>query len=194
MELSPKLYHYFVRPKWFSNKFYNSMFQDCIDFKDKTVLDFGCGIGSSSYLFETSNYLGVDCDDKRINYAKELYPKYNFKTTKDGVLPLSRNSVDYIVILSVIHHIPTEQLADNLKEFKRVLKPDGSVIAVEPCFFEKAPIPNWCMSNFDRGKYIRNEDEYLDIFKRSNYKTKVIKRYNQLLFYNKIMISAYPTI
>ncbi|MBC2398761.1 class I SAM-dependent methyltransferase [Clostridium tetanomorphum] len=192
MELSPRLYHYFVRPKWFLNKFYNSMFQNCIEFKDKTVLDFGCGIGSSSYLFESSNYLGVDCDDKRINYAKKLYPEYNFITTKDGLLPLSQNSVDYIMILSVLHHIPTEELTDSLKEFKRVLKSDGNIIIVEPCFFKKARMRNWYMSKLDKGKYIRNEDEYLDLFRKANYKTKVIKRYNQLLFYNKIMIYAYP--
>lgn len=192
MELSPRLYHYFVRPKWFLNKFYNSMFQNCIEFKDKTVLDFGCGIGSSSYLFESSNYLGVDCDDKRINYAKKLYPEYNFITTKDGLLPLSQNSVDYIMILSVLHHMPTEELTDSLKEFKRVLKSDGNIIIVEPCFFKKARMRNWYMSKLDKGKYIRNEDEYLDLFRKANYKTKVIKRYNQLLFYNKIMIYAYP--
>ncbi|KAJ49234.1 ubiquinone/menaquinone biosynthesis C-methylase UbiE [Clostridium tetanomorphum] len=154
MELSPRLYHYFVRPKWFLNKFYNSMFQNCIEFKDKTVLDFGCGIGSSSYLFESSNYLGVDCDDKRINYAKKLYPEYNFITTKDGLLPLSQNSVDYIMILSVLHHIPTEELTDSLKEFKRVLKSDGNIIIVEPCFFKKARMRNWYMSKLDKGTSI----------------------------------------
>jgi ubiquinone/menaquinone biosynthesis C-methylase UbiE len=132
----------------------------------------------------------VDCDDKRIKYAKELYPKYNFMTTKNGLLPLSPNSVDYIIILSVLHHIPTDQLTDNIKEFKRVLKLNGSIIIAEPCFFPKAHIPNWFMSNFDKGRYIRNEDQYLELFRKANYKTKVIKRYNQLLFYNKIMISA----
>ena len=190
MELSPKLYHYFVRPRWFSIKFYYLIFQDSVDFKHKTVLDFGCGIGSSSYLFEPSNYLGVDCDDKRIKYAKELYPKHNFMTTKNGLLPLPQNSVDYIIIISVLHHIPTEQLTDDLKEFKRVLKSNGSVIIAEPCFFPKAHIANWFMSNFDKGRYIRNEDQYLELFRKANYKTRIIKRYNQLLFYNKVMISA----
>ncbi|MHB8032535.1 methyltransferase type 11 [Clostridium botulinum] len=193
MELSPKLYHYFVRPQWFSNIFYDKMFYDLIDFRGKTVLDFGCGVGSSSFLFEPSTYHGVDCDGNRIEYAKKLYPEHNFMAIKaDGRLPLSRNSVDYVMILSVLHHISTELFFDYLKEFQRVLKLDGSLIIVEPCFYEKASLPNWCMSNFDKGRYIRNEDEYLDIFRKANYKTKVIKRYNQLLFYNKIMFFASP--
>lgn len=192
MELPPKLYHYFVRPKWFSNIFYNSMFKDWVDFSGKNVLDFGCGIGSSSCLFEPTTYLGVDCDSTRIKYAKKLYPNYNFITIKDGQFSIPRNSMDCIIILSVLHHIPTRSLANYLKEFQRVLKSDGSLIIAEPCFCEKASLPNWYMANFDRGKYIRYEDEYLDIFKNANYKTKVIKRYNQLLFYNKIIFSALP--
>ncbi|MBC2582032.1 class I SAM-dependent methyltransferase [Clostridium sp. DJ247] len=194
MELSPKLYHYFVRPKWFSNIFFDKMLRDLVDFRGKTTLDFGCGIGSSSFLFSSSAYVGVDCDDNRIEYAKKLHPEHNFITIKDERLPLLENSVDYVIILSVLHHIPSESIAEYLKEFKRVLKSDGSLIIVEPCFYEKASLPNWCMSNFDKGRYIRDEDEYLDIFRKANYKTKVIKRYNQLLFYNKIMFSASPII
>lgn len=85
MELTPKLCHYFVRPKWFSNMFYNAMFRDCIDFTGKNVLDFGCGIGSSSCLFDSATYLGVDCDNERIKYAKELYPNYSFITIEGRV-------------------------------------------------------------------------------------------------------------
>jgi Methylase involved in ubiquinone/menaquinone biosynthesis len=194
MELSPLLYHYLVRPKWFSNKFYKSMFSEYFDFKNKVVVDFGCGIGSGSYMFEPPNYIGVDCDSKRIKYAKKLYPEYKFVTTKDSRLPLRGNSVDYIIISSVLHHIPVEKISLHLIEFKRVLKPDGSLIIIEPCLFENARIPNWFMSSFDKGKYIRCEDEYLRLFGEANYKTRVIRRYNQLLFYNKIMISAYLKI
>lgn len=171
------------------------MLTDCTEFKGKTVLDFGCGVGSSSFLFDPSTYHGVDCDGSRIEYAKKLYPKHNFMTIKeDGRIPLSSNFVDYVMILSVLHHIPTEAFSNCLKELQRVLKPDGSFIIVEPCYYEKSTLQNWWMLNFDKGKYIRSEEEYLDMFRKSKYKTKVIKRYNQLLFYNKIMFSASPIV
>ncbi|WP_372996596.1 class I SAM-dependent methyltransferase [Lutispora sp.] len=192
MELSPEFYHILVRPKWFSNMFYNAMFNDCINFKGKKVLDFGCGIGSSSYLFKPSTYVGIDCDSKRIEYAKKLYPSHKFMAIEDHILPLPPNSIDHVLILSVLHHIPSESLFGYLKEFRKVLKPEGSIIVVEPCFFEKARFQNWCMSKLDKGRYIRCEEEYLNIFKKSDYNTKVIKRYNQLLFYNKIMFLASP--
>jgi ubiquinone/menaquinone biosynthesis C-methylase UbiE len=192
MELSPKYYYYFVRPKWFSNIFFNKMLKDYFDFKDKEVLDFGCGIGSSSFLFQPSTYIGVDCDNKRIEYANKLYPEYKFMTVKEGRLDISTNSIDYIIILSVLHHIPSEALSGYLMEFKRIMKPAGRIIIVEPCLCRKQIISNWYMTNFDKGKYIRSEEEYLNIFNINNFKTEVIKRYNQLLFYNKIMFSAYP--
>jgi ubiquinone/menaquinone biosynthesis C-methylase UbiE len=193
MELSPKLYHYFVRPKWFSNILYNKILMDNVELKGKSILDFGCGIGSSSFLFEPSTYYGVDCDSNRIEYAKKMHPEYNFIAIKDdGRLPLSNSSIDNIMIFSVLHHIPTKSLSDCLKEFQRVLKSNGRLIVIEPCYYEKADISNWFMTKFDKGEYIRNEGEYLNIFRNANYRTKVIKRYNQLLFYNKIMFSASP--
>lgn len=192
MELSPKLYHYLVRPKWFSNIFFYKMLQEYINVNDRTVLDFGCGIGSSSFLFDPLNYFGVDCDHRRIEYAKKLYPKHNFIAINNGQLPLSKNSVDYVLISSVLHHIPPDLLSNYMKEFRRVIKSDGSLIIAEPCFSEKARLQNWCMLNFDKGNYIMTEDEYLDAFRKANFRTKVIKRYNQLLFYNKIIFCACP--
>lgn len=78
MELTPRLYHYFVRPRWFSNRFYNMLFQNSFNFKEKYILDFGCGIGSAAGLFDPKYYIGVDTDKKRIDYAKKLYPDYSF--------------------------------------------------------------------------------------------------------------------
>ncbi|MBS4534898.1 class I SAM-dependent methyltransferase [Clostridium sp. D2Q-14] len=192
MELEPKLYHYFVRPKWFSKFFYNRLFNNSIDFINKKILDFGCGIGSISCIFQPEMYIGFDCDDKRIEYAKKLYPNYKFMTIKENKFPISKNSIDYIIISSVLHHIPTNTLINYLEEFKRILNSNGSLIIAEPCFYEKNSLSNKFMSTFDKGKYIRNEKDYLNIFKDADYNTKVIERYNQLFFYNKIIFLASP--
>jgi ubiquinone/menaquinone biosynthesis C-methylase UbiE len=192
MELSPTLYRLFVRPKWFSNLFFSSTLGHSFDFNNKTVLDFGCGIGSSSFMFTPSKYIGVDCDCRRIDYARKLYPEYTFAELKNNTLPVPDHSVDYIVILSVLHHIPTEAVSEYLEEFKRVLKPSGRIIAVEPCLFKGSSFCNFCMSNFDKGRYIRDEDGYVGIFKNSQYDTDILKRYNQLIFYNKLFFTAVP--
>lgn len=48
------------------------------------------------------------------------------------------------------------------------------------------------MNLFDKGKYIREEEEYLSIFHNHKYETQVHKRFNQLMLYNKIFFSASP--
>ena len=193
MELSPRLYNWFVRPSWFSSLFINNTLKSEFDFNNKKVLDFGCGIGSSSPIFDPDNYLGIDCDPRRIHYAKNLYSDHNFAVINSHNIPLSRNSIDYILVISVLHHIPREDLLLYLVEFKRVLKPDGKILINEPCFFANYTFSNLCMKLFDRGKYIQSEDEYLELFRNYNYKVKIYDRYNQLYFYNKLFLSATPT-
>jgi len=191
MELSPKMYHWFVRPKWFTERYNNTIKSLLADFNfdNKEVLDFGCGIGSISSIFNPENYLGIDCDARRISYARHRYPQYRFEATRDNNLPIQNKSKDYILIMAVLHHISSQGLSEYLGEFRRVLKPDGKIIVIEPCFFEKFHLSNWCMSSFDRGKYIRNEGEYLKIFHGHNYKTEVIKRFKKC-FYNEIFFTA----
>jgi hypothetical protein len=48
------------------------------------------------------------------------------------------------------------------------------------------------MSWADKGKYIRSEDEYLDMFVKFNYQTQVIRRFSQLFFYRKLFFVAVP--
>lgn len=191
MELSPKMYHWFVRPKWFTNR-YNSTFKSLLgnlNFENKRVLDFGCGIGSSSCIFNPKDYIGIDCDDRRISYARRLYPDYRFESLKEKKLFLSDNSIDYILIMAVLHHIPSPKLSKYLKEFQRLLKPHGKIIVIEPCFFESFHLSNWYMKSFDKGKYIRCKDEYFKIFHDNNYTTKDMKRFKKC-FYNEIFFTA----
>lgn len=151
MELPPILYHWFVRPKWFFDIYIGNIITTNFSFDNKTVLDFGCGVGSSCFMLNPSNYIGIDCDSRRIDYAKRLYPDYNFDVLCGNQLPIDDNSIDYILIISVLHHIPPGLLKDYMKEFYRVIKKDGKIIINEPCFFEKSYFNNLFMSFFDKG-------------------------------------------
>lgn len=191
MELSPRLYHWLVRPKWFSNICIGNIVRSNFNFDNKTVLDFGCGVGSSCFMLNSSNYLGLDCDSKRIDFAKRLYPDYNFDILQENKIPVDDNSFDYIFLISVLHHISSESLKDYIQEFYRVIKENGKIIIIEPCFFERSYFSNKFMSFFDKGNYIRSEHEYLSIF-NNYFQTDVFKKYNQLLLYNKIFFTATP--
>lgn len=192
MELSPGLYHFFVRPRWFSGLCVKPIIQGQFDFINKEVLDFGSGIGTSSPLFHPDRYLGVDRDIRRVHYAKRLHPEYHFDIIHGHHIPAPDNTFDYVLIVSVLHHIPSEELPGYMHEFRRVLKPQGKVIAIEPCFFEHSSFNNRFMNFFDKGQYIRKASEYLNIFENCHYETKIHDRYKQLFFYNKLFFTATP--
>lgn len=190
--LSPKYYHLIVRPNWFIKYYIKPNICNFFITENKKILDFGCGTGSNSQLFHPKDYIGIDCDKKRISYAKSLNPYYAFRTTENDILPVKSHSIDYILIVSVLHHIPSNIFSSILKEFRRVLNSDGKIIAIEPCIYKEFPICNSFMNLFDKGKYIREEEEYLSIFHNHKYETQVHKRFNQLMLYNKIFFSASP--
>jgi len=110
MELSPRLYNWLVRPSWFMDLFINNKLENEFDFNNKKILDFGCGIGSSSSIFDPDNYLGVDCDSRRIHYARNIHSKHNFDVLDGYSIPVPENSFDYILVISVLHHIVEDHI------------------------------------------------------------------------------------
>lgn len=190
MELSPKLYRWLVRPNWFSRKYIGNYLNSNYCFKDRNVLDFGCGIGTNCTIFEPNSYLGVDCDLERIDYACRWYPGYNFKAINGYEIPVSHGIIDYILISSVLHHIPCQEIPKYIKEFKRILKPDGKVILMEPCVSDNTNLRSKLMCLIDRGKYIRNQVGYMEFFEQHHFEAKIIETYNQIFVYKKTIIEA----
>jgi ubiquinone/menaquinone biosynthesis C-methylase UbiE len=191
MQLSPKIYHKLIRPQWFVKHYIESTLTQYFDYNNCTIIDFGCGVGALTPLFKTENYIGIDCDAKRIAYAKYLHPKYKFYTSVCNQLPLPDQSVDYIFFISVLHHIPSQDILSYFSEFQRVLKPHGKIVGMEPCITPHKIISNTFMKTFDKGKFIRTKNEYLRLFE-SDYHTSVVKQFSQLKMYNKILFSATP--
>lgn len=191
MQLSPSVYKCFVRPVWFTKKYINNILQDYFDLDNKVVLDFGCGVGVTSTLFAPAMYIGIDCDDKRIKYAKELYPNHKFIKVDNNHIPLPDGSIDCILVMSVLHHIEDNNISAYLEEFKRLLSVGGHIIIHEPCLNEGKPLCNSVMKLFDKGDYIRYRDEYIKLLQANKISYEIINEYRQCICYNKILIKAF---
>ncbi|HZH62243.1 MAG TPA: class I SAM-dependent methyltransferase [Metabacillus sp.] len=190
MQLSPRMYHTLVRPKWFTKKYIENHLKEHFNFKNKSVLDFGSGTGANCSLCTPSEYLGIDPDLKRIEFAKKLYPNYHFQVFSGTEIPVEDKSVDVILIISVLHHIPPEVISTYVKEFKRILRNNGTVVAIEPCLFDHTRISNWFMKRYDKGKYIRKESDYLSYFLNENFQCKVLKKFKKCFLYNELYFRA----
>ena len=93
------------------------------------ILDAGCGNGRVQKLFNEKkiDYTGIDPSGKLIELAKKLHPDQGtFLTSQVEKLPFPDNFFDHILMIAVLHHIPSRALRQQaLLELKRVLKPGG---------------------------------------------------------------------
>ncbi|MDH5699723.1 MAG: class I SAM-dependent methyltransferase, partial [Nitrospirota bacterium] len=100
----------------------------------KDVLDIASGEGYGSALLAevARTVVGVDASEEVIRYASERYQRSNVQF-KHGVcrhIPLPDASVDLIVSFETIEH--HDEHHEMMREFVRVLRPDGLVLISSP--------------------------------------------------------------
>lgn len=101
------------------------------------VLDYGCGPGNDvvGFLAHTnaSKVIGIDVSEKALNLARHRLSLHDFAEGRFKLIqvsdskpniPLPDSSVDYIYCEGVLHHTSDPQAI--LKEFHRILKPNGT--------------------------------------------------------------------
>ena len=120
---------------------------------DHAVLEVGCGVGRDAIsltkiLTSKGTYVGFDIIKPSIDWCKQNITKKhkNFSfhysdinsqihnsggkiKTTDIRLPAKDSSIDRIFLHSVFTHMFEKDIIHYLKEFNRVLKPDGLVVA-----------------------------------------------------------------
>jgi SAM-dependent methyltransferase len=96
------------------------------------VVDAGCGEGYGTALLagDAGLAVGVELVGEVAAHARQAYPECEFIQADICALPLSDASVDAMVSLQVIEHLP--DLPRALAETARVLRPGGLVVATTP--------------------------------------------------------------
>ncbi len=102
------------------------------------TLDFGCGRGELLvHLAKAGNrVLGIDYSYSALKYATELRARQDDSVkrriflinTRAGKLPFIDNCFDRIFMVDVIEHLYLKEERIILKEFHRILKPNGALI------------------------------------------------------------------
>ena len=128
----------------FENIFYKALYNISEDFFDylknnannAEILDYGCGIGS--FVEEVSKFgpkkiVGIDISEVSINKAvkrtKELKTTVDFIVDNCEKTKFDNNSFDVVYGSGILHHL---QINKCLDEIHRVLKPNGSLVFIEP--------------------------------------------------------------
>lgn len=190
----PYLYHWFVRPQLFTKKYIHQPLQQTFQFEGRKVLDFGSGTGANCTMFEPEHYIGMEPDGDRVAFSQKRYPQHTFSVLDSNKLQLEEGSIDYILIIAVLHHIPTQQISDYMNEFKRVLKKNGTIVVIEPYLDPLRPICNFLMKKIDNGLYIRSENEYLNLFSEHDLDCRVVSRFKKCFLYNELFFTVHPKL
>lgn len=102
--------------------------------QDKRVLDAACGTGYGSDILATqaSKVIGVDISAEAVRYAQSHYgsDKAGFVHAPVERTSLEEASFDLIVSFETIEHTLSPRAA--LREFARLLRPDGQLIVSAP--------------------------------------------------------------
>ena len=100
------------------------------EFKEKKILDIGCGVGMFLKRFKDlgADVYGVDIDEKKIRKAKEI--SRNVETAKSEELPYRKDSFDIVFLHEVVEHVDNDY--ETIDEAFRVLKPHGKLIIFAP--------------------------------------------------------------
>jgi SAM-dependent methyltransferase len=104
------------------------------------ALDFGCGPG---YLFDhiarlrpNWRFCGVDFSDKSVAAARQRYGSYSGFGSVERIsslpTPFEAQSFDVIFAVEVVEHLNDTHLQATLAEFRRLLRPGGTLCITTP--------------------------------------------------------------
>lgn len=110
----------------------------------KDVLDVGCGGGVlvRALAARGARLTGVEISEEQLAAARrdDDGGGARYLVGRAERLPLDDSSLDAVVFMRSLHHVPPADLLDALREARRVLRPDGLVYVAEPLasgdFFE----------------------------------------------------------
>jgi ubiquinone/menaquinone biosynthesis C-methylase UbiE len=135
-------------------------------------LDVGCGNGKNMIY---DNIIGIDTCSQFVDICK--------KKGKDVIesncieLPFENRTFDYVMAISVIHHLVTdERRFQSVKEMIRVTKLGGNIV-----------FNVWSVENQDKRKFIAGDNYVPWIFRpKKNIKKRVLNRYYYVYNYDLI--------
>lgn len=109
---------------------------ELLPLKGARVFDVGCGDGALARQMAQAGaqVTGLECSPRQLAKAHAAEKLANCEII-DGVaqsIPAPDASVDIVVFMNSLHHVPVEHLATGLKECARVLKPNGILYVCEP--------------------------------------------------------------
>ena len=168
----PLLYRFYqktVRSQYSEYDFFKFIFLNLRE-KKLRVLDLCCG---DSFILNYINqyiddYFGIDFSDKYLNFSKKKWAKFKFKklnlNNMDYLNEIKDFNPNFIFINGALHHLD-DTTVKNINKLSDIFT-NSYFLSVDPVKSNNK-ILNKLMIKFDRGKFIRNKDDYSNLMTSS---------------------------
>jgi SAM-dependent methyltransferase len=128
-----------------------------------TVIDYGCGSGTYAGLFDSRNYLGIDCSQAMIDRASNMHPDHTFVRADDIASIRERiGTVSHIFMIGVIHHLSEPALIAILQALPEHQEIKLLSIDTLKCDTFGGRI----VQLFERGEFLRDEKDHRRLLAR----------------------------
>lgn len=127
------------------------------------ILDAGCGFSFFSKYLAHCDYIGIDSDPKRINWALKNIgetPRRKFIVEDICHTNFFKDSFNKVLCYGLLHHLSDFDAQLCLAEISRIVT-DRAVFC-DPVYSKYHMISN-LLCRLDRGKFVRDTNEYINI-------------------------------
>jgi SAM-dependent methyltransferase len=132
----------------------------------RRVLDVGCGPGINTRHFDGTGYLGLDFNERYIEYARARYAREFITADVTTYRVTESERFDFVLCNSLFHHIDTPNVSRILEHLATLLTEDGHVHILD-LVLPKEPSIGRLLARLDRGDFPRPLDEWRKIFTAS---------------------------
>jgi SAM-dependent methyltransferase len=143
------------------------------------ILDLGCGTGLFKKYYPACVYVGIDNNQRYIDYAQEhrsgQFILGDILTLEKYVAP---HAFDYVILNGVLHHLHGAQATHLMKTLGSFLNHTGRIIVVDHLYDTTLNQINKLLLRLDRGSFARTEIGYRELFNQyvlSSFKPFYIK-------------------
>jgi SAM-dependent methyltransferase len=128
----------------------------------RDVLDVGCGPGTSRRNFRSASYIGVDINPSYLRHSRSR-AEGCFVAADVAHLPLAPSArFDFILVNSLLHHLPTDVVHGLLGDLAELLAPGGAIHVLDLVLPRSPSLARW-LARMDRGEHARLEEEWVRI-------------------------------
>ncbi|XIA64130.1 class I SAM-dependent methyltransferase [Bradyrhizobium sp. TZ2] len=132
------------------------------------ILDLGSGGSAVLEFMPDVDYVGVDANPRHIEAAQAKYGKRGRFVVGDAAsVPDLGQDYDLVLMLGLLHHLSDEQARSALAIAAKVLKPEGRVFTLDPCWSKGQHWIARFLIGRDSGRMVRDETGYQHLARAS---------------------------